>query len=97
MGLTGGFIIGRTIASVIWGAYFRVNLYKKISISRSFKGNENRFKQSGLREIEGKIIDMLIQGKQPLVRDIGRFEKLRVREIGIPLFLGGLIIGTLQY
>ena len=29
----------------------------------------------------------LIQGKQGLVRDIGRFGKARVREIGIPLYL----------
>ena len=28
-----------------------------------------------------------IQGKQGLVRDIGRFVKPRVREIGIPLYL----------
>ena len=28
-----------------------------------------------------------IQGKQGLVRDIGRFGKPRVREIGIPLYI----------
>ena len=28
----------------------------------------------------------LIEGKQGLVRDIGRFGKPRVREIGIPLY-----------
>ena len=31
-----------------------------------------------------------IQGKQGLVRDIGRFGKPRVHDIGIPLYLLGL-------
>ena len=51
-------------------------IYSIISISQTTKGNENRFKKSGVREIEGKITDNLNQGKQPLVREIGRFEKL---------------------
>ena len=44
-------------------------------------GSRNReFKSSKV-----KLQVKQIQGKQSLVRDIGRFEKPRVREIGIPL------------
>ena len=37
-------------------------------------------------EIESKITVKFIQGKRKLVLEIGRFEKSRVREIGIPLY-----------
>ena len=40
-----------------------------------------------VREIESKITEKLIQGKRKLVREIGRFEKSRVREIGLPLYI----------
>ena len=40
-----------------------------------------------VREIGGKLQRLTAEGKQILVRVIGKFEKLRVREIGIPLYL----------
>ena len=39
-----------------------------------------------LREIGCKIIEKYIHGKKKLAREIGRFEKLRVREIEFPLY-----------
>ena len=42
-------------------------------------------KHREVREIGGKITEKVIQGKRKLVREIGRFEKLSVREIGILL------------
>ena len=41
-------------------------------------GSRNR----EVREIESKITEKFIQGKRKLVREIGRFEESRVREIG---------------
>ena len=38
------------------------------------------------REIESKITEKFIQGKRKLVREIGKFEKSRVREIGLPRY-----------
>ena len=38
-----------------------------------------------VQEIGGQISEKYIQGKWKLVHEIGRFEKLRVQEIGIPL------------
>ena len=44
-------------------------------------GSRNR----EVREIESKITKKFIRGKRKLVPEIGRFEKSRAREIGIPL------------
>ena len=40
-----------------------------------------------VRNTGGKITAKQVQGKQLLVRVIGVFEKSRVREIGVPLYL----------
>ena len=40
-----------------------------------------------VREIESKITEKFIQGKRKLVREIGRFEKLKVPETRIPLYI----------
>ena len=57
-------------------------MYSGIPISRTSKGNKNWFEESGVRDIWGKITM-----KQILVRVIERFQKLRVREIRIPLYV----------
>ena len=36
------------------------------------------------------------EGKRPLARVIGRFEKLRVREIGIPLYIERVCYGSVH-
>ena len=55
---------------------------------RTSKGNENVAPKIRYFEISGaKLQQLAKQGKRRLVRIIGRFEKLRVREIGIPPYL----------
>ena len=56
-----------------------VLFYSGIPIFRTFKGNENWFEKSGVT-----LQRFTEEGKRLLVRVIERFEKLRVREIGIP-------------
>ena len=61
--------------------------YSGIPILRTSKGNENWFKTSESSRNRGKItVFDLKERERVLVRVIGRFEKLRVREIGIPLY-----------
>ena len=65
--------------NVRWFELSRINLTH---------GSQNWFELSGVSRNRGwncRAWVKQIQGKQSLVRDIGRFGKLRVREIGIPL------------
>ena len=63
------------------------NYYSGILIFRTSKGNENHgSKNRRVREIGGKLQCLTEVGKQLLVRVIGKFEKMRVREIGIPRY-----------
>jgi len=62
--------------------------FKIIVESRFFetpRGTKIGLKNRIVREIGGKITALTEEGKRGLVRVIGRFEKLRVQEIGIPL------------
>ena len=55
---------------------------------RASKGNENWFEKIGEFDKSGvKLQCSTEEGKQLLVRVIGRFEKMRVQEIGIPLYM----------
>ena len=54
--------------------------YSGIPISRTFRGKANWFEKSGV-----KLQCLTEERERLLVRVIGRFEKMRVREIGIPL------------
>ena len=58
------------------------SIYSEIPISRTFRGNANWFEKSGV-----KLQCSAEERERLLVRVIGirRFEKMRVREIGIPL------------
>ena len=58
-------------------AYF---IYSGIPISRTSRGNANWFDKSGV-----KLQCSTEERERLLVRVIGRFEKMRVREIGISL------------
>ena len=56
------------------------SIYSGIPISRTSRGNANWFEISGV-----KLQCSTEERERLLVRVIGRFEKMRVREIGIPL------------
>ena len=56
------------------------SIYSGIPISRTFRGNANWFEKSGV-----KLQCSTEERERLLVRVIGKFEKMRVREIGIPL------------
>ena len=61
--------------------------YSGIPILRTSKGKENWFEKIGEFKKSGVKLQCLTEeGKRPLVRVIGRFEKLRVREIEIPQY-----------
>ena len=68
-----------------------VCMYSGIPISRTSRRNANWFEKSGV-----KFQVKQIQGKQGLVRDIERFEKPRVREIGIPLYVVQALTGMIK-
>ena len=55
--------------------------YSGIPISRTSRGNANWFEKSGV-----KLQCLIEEREQLLVQVIGRFEKMRVREIAIPLY-----------
>ena len=59
--------------------------YSGIPIFLISKGNENWFEKSEFEKSGVKLQCSTEEGKQLLVRVIGRFETMRVREIGIPL------------
>ena len=59
---------------------FLDQIYSGIPISRTSRGNANLFEKSGV-----KLQCLTEERERLLVRVIGRFEKMRVREIGIPL------------
>ena len=60
----------------------KIASYSGVPIFGTSKGNENWFEKSGV-----KLQCSTEEGKQLLVRVIGRFDKMRVREIGIPLYI----------
>ena len=60
-------------------------------IYRTSKGNENWFEKSDSSEKSGvKLQCSPEEGKRLLVRVIERFEKMRVREIGTPMYRNAL-------
>ena len=82
---------------ICWFWNFRRFELSRVSLSHGSQywfdlsevSRNRRFEKLGIREIEGEIIELerkQIQGKQGLVRDIGRFGKPRVREIGLPRY-----------
>ena len=56
-------------------------IYSGIPISQTSRGNANWFEKSGV-----KLQCLNEERERLLVQVIGRFEKMRVREIGIPLY-----------
>ena len=62
-------------------------IYSGIPILRTSKGKKIGWENRKVREIGIKLQCLTEKGKRLLVRVIGRFETLRVREIGILQFV----------
>ena len=68
--------------------YANIAVYSGIPLLRTSKGNKNWFEKSeSSRNFGVKLQHLTEEGKLLLVRVIRRFVRLRVREIGIPLYL----------
>ena len=63
-----------------------IYIYSGIPIFRTSKGNELVRKIGDFEKSGVKLYCLTEEGKQLLVRVIERFETMRVREIGIPLY-----------
>ena len=74
--------------------------YSGVQIFQTSKENENWFEKSvNLRNWGGgvKLQCSTEEGKQLLVRVIGGFEKTKVQEIGVPLYIHLSIVNNLLY